>query len=100
LLDHGAKVNVKEQGRWTPLHLASYNGYLEIVHLLLERGADIHAQNFCGWTPLRAASASGHFMITQLLSEYGAHEDTEVTGGPRESTSRIPNPAHYAFLLQ
>jgi Ankyrin repeat len=29
---------------WIPIHLSAYNGYLEIVKLLLERGADIHAR--------------------------------------------------------
>jgi ankyrin repeat protein len=44
----------------TPLLAASYNGYVEIVKLLLDKGADINAKSGDGYTALILASAYGH----------------------------------------
>jgi ankyrin repeat protein len=38
LLDNGADVNVQKVDLWTPLHLASANGYLKVAELLIEAG--------------------------------------------------------------
>jgi len=43
LADRGADMNVKEQDLWTPLHLASRNGRLEVVRLL-EQGTGVDEQ--------------------------------------------------------
>lgn len=40
LLDNGADIDIKARGGKTALHFACFNGYLEIIDLLLERGAD------------------------------------------------------------
>jgi ankyrin repeat protein len=55
------------------LNIASHNGYLEIVQLLLDYGADIKtANNNKGWTPLYNASKSGYLKIVQLLLDRSA----------------------------
>jgi ankyrin repeat protein len=43
LFDRGADVNTRGKDDWTPLHLASYYGNVEIVRLLLDHGADLDA---------------------------------------------------------
>ncbi|KAN0127891.1 Ankyrin repeat-containing domain protein, partial [Lactarius tabidus] len=43
LLERGEDVNVQDKQQRTPLHLASYNGKLEIARLLLDRGAKLDA---------------------------------------------------------
>ena len=40
LLDHGAEVDPRQTGGFTPLHEAAHRGDVVMVHLLLERGAD------------------------------------------------------------
>lgn len=88
LLDHGAKVNVKNYQGETPLHLVSRDEYNSpddgvcVAELLLERGADVHAQTQWGETPLHAASSNGKVKIAQLLlDKYGANVDTVDAGG-------------------
>jgi ankyrin repeat protein len=68
-------MNAKKQDLWTPLHIASGNGYLEIVKLLLERGAKVHVQNDEGRTPSQVALRSGERGISRLLEDY-AHGTT------------------------
>ncbi len=46
LLDRGADDNNYSGDNWnTALHLAIYNGYNDIIQLLLERGADVYPQH-------------------------------------------------------
>src|SRR6266850_2782251 len=56
LLEQGADVNACDYYGFTPLHLASRNGMLEVARLLVEHGADINAEDNEGMTPLKVAS--------------------------------------------
>ena len=33
------------QDKWTPLMIASQNGYIDVVNVLLQHGASVHLQN-------------------------------------------------------
>ncbi|KAN0133405.1 hypothetical protein V8E53_008845 [Lactarius tabidus] len=52
--------------------MASVNGCLKVVLLLLERGANIQLRNTYGRTPSQEASSRGYREIARSLSEYGA----------------------------
>jgi len=67
LLARGAAVDTAMNGGLTPLHFASYEGYLEVVRELLARGATDN-----GRTALSLATAKGHVSIVQLLRAHAA----------------------------
>ncbi len=52
---------------FTPLHLASQKGHLNVINRLFELGASINEKDNDGWTPLRMACAGGHLNIVILL---------------------------------
>lgn len=74
LLDNlnSAEVDAAQWDYQTSLHLASINGYLPIVLLLLEWGANVQARNSYGRTPSQEASFRGYREVVWKLSEYGA----------------------------
>ncbi len=81
LLEHGAKVNVKEhtQGEcfygwgWYPLHLALRSHNYELVRLLIKHGADVNAVRTDSWTPLHTAACGSPIDIVKLLISKGAN---------------------------
>ena len=60
----------------TPLHIASGNGYGEIVKVLLEKGADPNsiASNHLK-TPLHVAASDGHVQVVKYLLQGGAKRE-------------------------
>jgi ankyrin repeat protein len=70
LLNHGADVNAQKEDRWTALHLAAFNGHVQVVEVLLKRGADPHARTRKGETSFQLASSLGldRTQIMLLLS--------------------------------
>ena len=66
----------------TALFLASQNGHLEVLRLLLESRADKgKAIRNYGETVLILASENGHLEVVRLLLEFGADEDLANSGG-------------------
>ena len=72
LLSNGAKVNVSQDGGWTPLHQAAAHGQLEIIKLLLDQKADVNAESDDGSTPLRMAHDKGFSEAAEMLRQHGA----------------------------
>jgi ankyrin repeat protein len=79
LLESGANLDVRNKKPETPLHLACFNGKLDVsrflVKLFLERGADRHATNGEGQTPYEASLAFGFREVADLLRAHGASSE-------------------------
>lgn len=75
------QINVQESEGFTPLHLASSKGHIEIVEFLLNHGADTELEIFNGDTPLLVAARYaryGQYETLKTLLEHGAkvnHKD-------------------------
>lgn len=74
-------LNVIDQGGYTPLHKAAYNGHVEIVEYLISKGADLNALSNSGSTPLHGAAFHGHPDAVRALIEKGAEIDIKNNGG-------------------
>ncbi|XP_059159203.1 uncharacterized protein LOC131943205 [Physella acuta] len=71
LLERGEDPNKKSRDGMTPLAIASFWGYDNIVGLLIQNGADINASNSGTlWTPLHCASFQGHGKVIMTLMEH------------------------------
>ena len=72
--DFDIDFNIVTQQEWTPLHLASIQGQLEVVKFLLdsseEKGININAKDPDSDTPLCYACHNGQFDIVKLLVEH------------------------------
>jgi ankyrin repeat protein len=98
LLERGADVNSQRKDNWTPLHVASYIGNIEIAGLLLEHGADLEAEwGDMGDKPLHQLSYGKYrspedgVSIAQLLLDRGADVNT------RRKDHHTP--LHYASFI-
>jgi len=75
------QINVQDAQGFTPLHLASGKGHIEIVEFLLNHGADIELEILNGETPLMLAAQyarHGQYETIKTLLEHGAmvnHKD-------------------------
>ncbi|HEX9980134.1 MAG TPA: ankyrin repeat domain-containing protein [Flavobacterium sp.] len=69
MIDYGADVNEKSNGR-TPLMIAATYNRVEIIEYLLSKGADIKAKNENGFTALKYAEISNAKESIDLLSSY------------------------------
>jgi cytohesin len=72
LLEHGARVNVRDAKGSTPLHLAVNTNRPPIAEALLEHGADVNAQDNKGWAPLHDAANQGLAKMPGILLDHGA----------------------------
>jgi len=69
------QINVQDAQGFTPLHLASGKGHIEIVEFLLNHGADTELEIFNGDTPLMLVARyarHGQYETIKTLLEHGA----------------------------
>ena len=67
LLFWGAAIDAIDAEGRTVLGLASQQGSVEVVRLLLNRGLDETHRDNSGWTPLHIASFEGHKKVMMMV---------------------------------
>jgi hypothetical protein len=83
-----ADVNVQSEKGETPLHLATVNGHLEVVRVLLKHGANTNLRDTEGKTPLHRARSEGHLdIVSFLLSDI--YKQDHKGGAPVQSAVTI-----------
>ena len=82
LLELSADCNIITDDHWTPLQIASYQGHIECVKLLLSHPlCDINKMTSERGTGLHLASTCGHTEIVKLLLENQANPILEDPSG-------------------
>jgi ankyrin repeat protein len=72
LIQGCAKIDVKDNYGWTPLHHAAYQNKTDIVNLLLDAGANIHVHDTLDQTPLHLAAWKNLTDIVNVLLNHKA----------------------------
>eukprot|EP00798_Chlamydomonas_sp_ICE-L_P024689 gene24689-10320_t len=86
LLEFGGKVNVKDAGGTTPLHLAVASHLPSLVRLLLSCGADSRSPNAAGLSPLALAKGAGDHKLVEIIEGFG---DVPFHPRPVEQYNRL-----------
>ena len=96
LIRRGADVNARDKGNWTALHLATRNGHLEAVRLLLDAGSELTVQDSKhGWTALHLAVITGK---DGGSGELGGRAGLGGRGAARgEKTNRVRGGGRFLF---
>ncbi|XP_008435593.1 ankyrin-3-like isoform X27 [Poecilia reticulata] len=85
--DHNADIESKmmvnrtTESGFTPLHIASHYGNINVATLLLNRGAAVDFKARNDITPLHVASKRGNTNMVRLLLERGARIDARTKDG-------------------
>ncbi|KAK6101175.1 Ankyrin repeats (3 copies) family protein [Brugia pahangi] len=72
-LAHGLSVDIMDDDNTTALQIASAQGNLAMMQILLNRGASVDKCNHCGFTPLLHAARNGKVQAIELLIRHGAN---------------------------
>jgi glycerophosphodiester phosphodiesterase len=91
-LGQSPRIDVPEKAfAWTPLFVASVDGNLPVVKLLIAAGADTERLDSSGWTAKEHAALRGHLDIAQCLitePNTAGSDTTDLSTSPK-STSPI-----------
>jgi ankyrin repeat protein len=77
---HGANPFVGVSYGATPLHISSFNGNCDCVHLLLSWGADINHRTTEGCTALHYAAYMGKPEVVRMLLHLGCDYKAKCVG--------------------
>ncbi len=82
LLKAGADHEIRRAAdSGTPLQIASWEGYMEVVEQLLAYGSDVQTRDHDGDTPLHNAAFHGHVFIMERLVAAGADIEAANNAG-------------------
>ncbi len=68
----GVNVNLLDEDRTSPLHVACRSGSLQVVEELINSGATVNMADMAGWTSLHVAAFHQRPLICHLLLKKGA----------------------------
>jgi methionyl-tRNA formyltransferase len=84
-ITNGANIEYRNGKGWTPLIIASFNGSINVLKLLLSEGVDVNQTNYKGTTPLMYAMThyenTGERCVFDLLIKHGANLDLRDFSG-------------------
>jgi ankyrin repeat protein len=72
-IDIGEDINKSDVVGWTSLHIASHEGYIDIIKLLLENNCNMNLKTVGNKTALYISLYRGQDMITNILINKGAN---------------------------
>jgi hypothetical protein len=103
-LERGADVNCVNKYTNTPLLIACWKNYFDIIKFLLENGANVNCQNLHGETPLfmiiyRSDSFEEQFSSVELLLKYGADPYINLYDSEQNIFDYITNDKMKDFIL-
>jgi ankyrin repeat protein len=81
LLNHGAKVDSRNNYGFTPLHLASKKHDESFLLPLINAGANVNAGDGEGETLFMCAARNGHLRTAKFLLDHGADANVETIWG-------------------
>lgn len=76
---------------WTPLLVASVDGHLSIVELLIEAGADLNKLDWSGWSAKEHAALRGHIHLASRLAEVTPEPESGVESSTSTASNSPPN---------
>ena len=90
LLDHGARIDARDDRGRTALLAATHGNRVEVARYLIQQGADVNAKDSIKDTPFLYAGAEGRLDILKLTLVRANLKDTNRYGG----TALIPAAHH------
>jgi len=95
LLNKGAKVDARDKGLKTPLHLACLKGFTPLAKMLIEFNADPFERDSSGRTSMHYACCTGSTVAAIELITLLSHHNTDLIH-MRDHTGRYP--LHYSAI--
>lgn len=77
-MKYGASIDATTETGLTPLHVASFMGYLDVARYLLSEGSDSEARTDKGETCLHLATRGNQLEVMRLLLDKGANVDAQA----------------------
>ena len=69
-------MTVRADNGWTPLHVASSCGSVDVARFLVEHGVDVTIQATDGRTALHVAAEVGNIAVIRILVQHGSDTTT------------------------
>ena len=84
LITKNANVNLVNNTKDSPLHMAALKGNIEVAQMLIESGAELNAKNNLNMTPFHITQLKGFDQLSQYLMQKGARNDDKLSAEMEE----------------